>query len=138
MRTLSWGMWDPSSLIRDQTWPLHWECRVLATGPPGKSLQCFLRALSAFLYFSFSSLSFDLASVGTSRALQRPRREQHLGCCRRVAGRVAGCRWVGLTRRLCPGSLCRFPHLLSWLRPVLQVPGRWWGCQTRSLLVSAH
>ena len=26
------------SLTRDQTWgPLHWECRVLATGPPGKS-----------------------------------------------------------------------------------------------------
>ena len=29
-----------SSLTRDQTWTpsgLHWECRALATGPPGKS-----------------------------------------------------------------------------------------------------
>ncbi|KAB0352147.1 hypothetical protein FD754_017004 [Muntiacus muntjak] len=31
-----------------------------------------------------------------------------------------------------------FPLLLSWLRPALQVPGRWWGSQTRSLLVAAH
>ena len=27
-----------SSLTRDRTWPLHWKHRVLATGPPGKSL----------------------------------------------------------------------------------------------------
>ena len=32
-----------NSLLRDQTpGPLHWECRVLATGPPGKSLKAFL------------------------------------------------------------------------------------------------
>ena len=34
------SVWDLSSLARDLTWapPLHWECRVLATGLPGKSL----------------------------------------------------------------------------------------------------
>ena len=32
-----------NSLLRDQTpGPLHWECRVLAIGPPGKSLKTFL------------------------------------------------------------------------------------------------
>ena len=30
------GMWDHSSLTRDQC-PLHWECGVLTTEPPGKS-----------------------------------------------------------------------------------------------------
>ena len=37
MHTLSWGMWD---LALDQgvgPGPLHWECRVLATGPSEKS-----------------------------------------------------------------------------------------------------
>ena len=33
-----WGMRDPSSLSRDQTHaPLHWECRILSTVPPGSS-----------------------------------------------------------------------------------------------------
>ena len=32
--------WDLSSLIRNRIRdPLHWKCRVLATGPPGKSLK---------------------------------------------------------------------------------------------------
>ena len=32
-----------NSLLKDQTpGPLHWECRVLAIGPPGKSLKTFL------------------------------------------------------------------------------------------------
>ena len=31
-------MWDLSSLARDQTpCPLHWQLKVLTTGPPGKS-----------------------------------------------------------------------------------------------------
>ena len=35
--------------VADQGWnpsPLHWEYRVLATGPPGKSLTCVLKARS--------------------------------------------------------------------------------------------
>ena len=34
------SMWDLSSLTRDQTCDpfLHWKCRVLSTGPPGKFL----------------------------------------------------------------------------------------------------
>ena len=36
---------ESSSLKRDQTWaPLRWEQGVLAPGPPGKSLPCFLKA----------------------------------------------------------------------------------------------
>ena len=32
------GMWDLNSQTRNQTpCPLHWECGVLITGPPGKS-----------------------------------------------------------------------------------------------------
>ena len=38
-----------SSLTRDRTWfPLHWECGVLATGPPGK----FHIILPSILYFN--------------------------------------------------------------------------------------
>ena len=37
-RLSSCGMWDLSSLTRDQTWvPLRWEHRVSTTRPPGKS-----------------------------------------------------------------------------------------------------
>ena len=32
------GIWFPAQ--GSNTGPLHWECRVLATGPPGKSLVC--------------------------------------------------------------------------------------------------
>ena len=39
VQILSCGMWE-SSLTRDPTQsPLHWECGVLTTGLPGKSLQ---------------------------------------------------------------------------------------------------
>ena len=31
-------------------WPLHWECTVLTTGPPGKSQDCFLK-MSKFFKF---------------------------------------------------------------------------------------
>ena len=30
-----WGMWDFSSLIKEQLCPLHWEHGVLTTRPPG-------------------------------------------------------------------------------------------------------
>ena len=37
------GVWDLSSLIRDQTrCPLQWKHGVLTTGPPGKSLLFFV------------------------------------------------------------------------------------------------
>ena len=40
---MSQGIWDLSSLTRDQTCnPLHWKHRVLTTGLPGKSLNPFL------------------------------------------------------------------------------------------------
>ena len=50
-------MWDSSSPTGDWTpGPLHWECEVLATGPPGKCLYHFLastykwyRMISIFL-----------------------------------------------------------------------------------------
>ena len=32
------GMQELSSLTKDQS-PLQWKCRVLVTGPPGKSLK---------------------------------------------------------------------------------------------------
>ena len=48
LRIFSCGMWTlscgmrSSSLTRDQTLgPLHWECRVLATGSPGKPPHIF-------------------------------------------------------------------------------------------------
>ena len=40
---LSWSMWD---LVPDQgsnLGPLHWELRVVATGPPGKSQQFLIK-----------------------------------------------------------------------------------------------
>lgn len=43
MRTQRWHV-ESSSRRRDQTWaPLHWEQGVLAPGPGGKSLPCFLK-----------------------------------------------------------------------------------------------
>ena len=52
MQTLIWDMWDlvPQPGIEPRT--LHWECGVLATGPPGKSLSLSLSwdtFLSSFL-----------------------------------------------------------------------------------------
>ena len=36
MQTLSCGMWDPLPYQGSNPCPLHWECRLLATGPPRK------------------------------------------------------------------------------------------------------
>ena len=55
---LSCGMWDfqlqqerSSSPSRDQTQGrLHWECGVLATGPPGKFLDGQIFTNAAFIY----------------------------------------------------------------------------------------
>ena len=46
---------DPScgiySLTRDWTWaPLHWECRVLATGPPRKPLLLFFNQMNLYTH----------------------------------------------------------------------------------------
>ena len=38
----SCSLWDPASWPGIEPGPLHWECRVLATGSPGKSLLYFL------------------------------------------------------------------------------------------------
>ena len=50
MQTLHFGMWD---LVPYQGWnlsPLHWELRVLATGPPGMSQSyCSVKALSSIM-----------------------------------------------------------------------------------------
>ena len=53
-----WGVWYLSSPIRDwthtlpPTTPLHWKCRVLTTGPPGKSKHSYCKlqgiAISVF------------------------------------------------------------------------------------------
>ena len=37
-RIFSCGMWDLAPLPGVEPGPLHWKCRVLATGPSGKSL----------------------------------------------------------------------------------------------------
>ena len=47
-------MQDLSSLIRDRT--LHWECRVLTTGPPGKSHTDGIFISHVILYVLFQSL----------------------------------------------------------------------------------
>jgi len=40
---LSCGIWDLSSMTRDQIQcPLHWECGALTAGPPGKSQTIFI------------------------------------------------------------------------------------------------
>ena len=64
MWTVSYDMWDRVPWPGIQPRPLHWEHRVLATGPPGKSLTDFLNHLNKYLidlqllrllYFVFSS-----------------------------------------------------------------------------------
>ena len=53
---LSCNMQGSTSLTRDQTQaPLHWECRVLTTGPPGKSL--------IFATFLMWGINFKLCGV---------------------------------------------------------------------------
>ena len=68
MRTLSCGMWDLVSWIRIRLRLLHWEFRVLVTGPPGKSLMFayvkgnighkifvqFMYILLSYLYVNFA------------------------------------------------------------------------------------
>ena len=54
-------MWDLSSPNRDQT--LHWKCRVLTTGLPGRSLNLFLTA--AFYRIEYIFLLFFII-VGSS------------------------------------------------------------------------
>ena len=55
----SHGMQGLSSLIRDCTFtPLQWKHGVLATGPPGKSLECFARAGTVLLYQSHSQQGY--------------------------------------------------------------------------------
>ena len=56
---LSWGLvvacellvvaWDLVPWLEIEPGPLHWECSVLATGPPGKSPQSLSAHLSVFL-----------------------------------------------------------------------------------------
>ena len=45
LRVPSCGVWDLAPLPGTEPGPLHWECGVLATGPPGKSLKCFSMSL---------------------------------------------------------------------------------------------
>ena len=51
----SYSMWDPFPWPGLEQGPLHYECRVLATGPPGKSQPGrFLNAsLSSFRFYCF-------------------------------------------------------------------------------------
>ena len=52
------NMWDLSSLTRDQTpCPLHWQLKVLTTGPPGKSPK-----FSTNRNCSFSQRNFNASS----------------------------------------------------------------------------
>ena len=61
-------MWDLSSLTTDQTCgPLQWKCRVLTTGPPGKSLDIhvIMRALSFYVsLWVISVFPFYLSAFG--------------------------------------------------------------------------
>ena len=71
--TLSFGMWDPIPWPGIEPRPLHWEHRVLATGPQGKPLsflfnsdfQSFhiggvLKSLCSIMIISFLHVSFLL------------------------------------------------------------------------------
>ena len=49
-----------SSLTRIKPGPLHWEHRVLATGPPGKSLEKYFLELKSFPYTSVVSIFLSL------------------------------------------------------------------------------
>ena len=69
-------MWDLSSLNRElNLCPLHWECEVQATGPPGKSCNLF-KWVPGFTYCLFSgvlvsSIPHFLASLQFRNALLR-------------------------------------------------------------------
>ena len=50
MPTLSCGMWDQFLDQELNLHSLHWECRVLATAPPGKSLKTILKCVQRFIH----------------------------------------------------------------------------------------
>ena len=51
--------------------PLHWEHEVLATGPPGKSLNyCFITAFPLFLHFLTSLISNCESTLWNTRKVQ--------------------------------------------------------------------
>ena len=66
---LSWSLWDLASWPGIELGPLHWELGVLATGPPGKSLNilfCYIftyfNASNIWLLWILFSVSFFLVS----------------------------------------------------------------------------
>ena len=57
---LSCGMWDLVPWSGNELRPLHWEFRVLTTGPPGKfSVQLFQYTYSVFSFKKYSKLSLE-------------------------------------------------------------------------------
>ena len=64
--TLSCGMWDLVPWPRIRPTPLLWECRVLATGPPGNSSRVLLKRNYVLFWtslLSFSTIHFKVICV---------------------------------------------------------------------------
>ena len=75
---LSWSMWD---LVPDQgsnLGPLHWELRVLATGPPGKSQQFLIKESN----LSFRRIPLKKKKKNSSGLIVKNRLKQARGGCK--------------------------------------------------------
>lgn len=80
MCALSCGTWHLVSQPGIKAGPLHWECGVLATGQPGKSLSGVLGGISLFLLYGPCKLQGTVSQGDLNEEIKTwDKTETHIG-----------------------------------------------------------